>query len=223
MANDEHLALLRDDVEVWNAWREENPEIKPNLLLANLDEADLRRANLSGANLNEANLSEANLLGANLHEADLDCADLSGVDLREANLTGALLGRADLRRANLGGANLREAFTPIRPGFPTRPNKWSWNRVDGPWDSLAGWDWIDSCRHLWTRCALANPKRSVNPGTWNGHSRPSTRLGRRGSPPDRFGCWRIRWDLGRLARIRERSRHSMRVSLLGPTPARIYT
>jgi hypothetical protein len=29
--------------------------------------------------------------------------------------------------------------------------------------------------------------------------------------------------LGRLAPSRERSRHSMRVSLLSPTPARIYT
>ena len=115
------------------------------------------------------------------------------------------------------------AATPIRPGSPTRPNKWSWNRVNGPWDSLAVLDWIDSCRHLWTRCAFANSKRSVNPGTWNGHSRPRTRLGRRGSPPDRFDCYLIHWDLGRLARIRERSRHSMRVSLLSPTPARIYT
>ena len=115
------------------------------------------------------------------------------------------------------------AATPIRPGSPTRPNKWSWNRVNGPWDSLAVLDWIDSCRHLWTRCAFANSKRSVNPGTWDGRSWRSARLGRPGSPPDRFDCWRIRWDLGRLARIRERSRHSMRVSLLGPTPARIYT
>ena len=117
----------------------------------------------------------------------------------------------------------RSAATPIRPGSPTRPNKWSWNRVNGPWDSLAVLDWIDSCRHLWTRCAFANSKKSVNPGTWDGRSRRSARLGRRRSPPARFDCWRIRCDLGRLARIRGRSRHSMRVSLLNPMPARIYT
>jgi hypothetical protein len=117
----------------------------------------------------------------------------------------------------------RSATTPIRPGSPTRPNNWSWNRVNGPWDSLAVLDWIDSCRHLWTRCAFANSKKSFNPGTWNGRSRRSARLGRCRSPPARFDYWWFHCDLGQLVRIRERSRQSMRASLLSPTTACIYT
>jgi hypothetical protein len=32
MANEEHLALLQQGVEVWNKWRNENFEIKPDLI-----------------------------------------------------------------------------------------------------------------------------------------------------------------------------------------------
>ena len=38
MANDEHVALLKQGVAAWNAWREENPNIHP----------DLRESNISG-------------------------------------------------------------------------------------------------------------------------------------------------------------------------------
>jgi hypothetical protein len=33
VANEEHLAILKQGVEVWNKWREKNPEIKPDLLI----------------------------------------------------------------------------------------------------------------------------------------------------------------------------------------------
>jgi hypothetical protein len=90
MANDEHLAILKQGVTAWNAWRQENFDIP-----------DLSGANLTGANLFEANLSGANLSGANLCEADLQGADLSGADLFEAKLHLARLIHARLRQANL--------------------------------------------------------------------------------------------------------------------------
>ena len=31
MANPEHLEILKQGVDVWNRWREENPEVKPDL------------------------------------------------------------------------------------------------------------------------------------------------------------------------------------------------
>ena len=62
MANDEHVALLKQDVDAWNAWRKANPHICPDLAGANLSGADLSGANLSGANLSEAGLSEADLM-----------------------------------------------------------------------------------------------------------------------------------------------------------------
>jgi hypothetical protein len=33
MANDEHVALLKQGVDAWNVWREENPDIRPDLIL----------------------------------------------------------------------------------------------------------------------------------------------------------------------------------------------
>src|SRR5262245_28344903 len=64
MANDEHVAMLKQGVDAWNGWRDENPDIRP----------DLNEADLSGANLNRANLKGANLKGANLKEARLNLA-----------------------------------------------------------------------------------------------------------------------------------------------------
>ena len=99
MANDEHVAMLKQGVAAWNAWVDENPNVRPNLRHADLSGRDLGRAYLARADLREANLREANL-----HEADL-----VGANLSEANFSGASLGEANLGRANLSGANLRGA------------------------------------------------------------------------------------------------------------------
>jgi uncharacterized protein YjbI with pentapeptide repeats len=104
MANPEHLGLLRQGVEVWNAWRSKEPSIYPDL-----SGADLREANLVKANLGWANLGGANLGGADLREANLVKADLSGANLSGANLVEADFMEANLIKANLGGANLGEA------------------------------------------------------------------------------------------------------------------
>jgi uncharacterized protein YjbI with pentapeptide repeats len=58
MANDEHVAMLKKGVDAWNAWRDENPNIRPDL-----SEANIGGANLEGADLSDANLSTANLGG----------------------------------------------------------------------------------------------------------------------------------------------------------------
>jgi Pentapeptide repeats (8 copies) len=107
-------------VVAWNAWRRENPDIRPDLSNADLRGADLSGANLARANLREAflfraNLGSADLVEANLRDhADLSNADLSGADLREAvlykaNLTGANLTAADLTGADLSLAPLVSA------------------------------------------------------------------------------------------------------------------
>jgi hypothetical protein len=109
MANDEHVALLKQGVGAWNAWRHENPNIRPDLTGADLFEADLFEADLVDASLSEADLTEADLSNANLMGANLMRANLTGADLREANLGVAVLARADLSGANLSGANLSGA------------------------------------------------------------------------------------------------------------------
>ncbi len=89
MANEEHLKILKQGVEAWNEWREENPQRTPGLAGANLYNADLYEADLSKANLNKAALSAADLTEANLIMADLSGASLSVADLSGASLTGA--------------------------------------------------------------------------------------------------------------------------------------
>jgi TIR domain/Pentapeptide repeats (8 copies) len=81
MANEEHLARLKQGVAAWNAWRAENPTIQPDLTGANLTEADL-----TGANLHEADLTEANLTKANLIVARLSGTQLTRANLREAKI-----------------------------------------------------------------------------------------------------------------------------------------
>jgi uncharacterized protein YjbI with pentapeptide repeats len=88
MANDEHVALLKQGVAAWNAWRDENPGTRPDLSEANLREANLSGTNLRGANLREAGLSKANLSGADLSGANLFWACLNHADLTGADLTG---------------------------------------------------------------------------------------------------------------------------------------
>ncbi len=125
MADKQQLQRLIDHrTSGWSHWRNENPDVVPDLSGADLSGADLSEANLfranlggahlSGANLNFANLIVANLSGANLSRANLSGANLSGANLGQANLSrahlsGANLSGANLYRANLSGANLNGA------------------------------------------------------------------------------------------------------------------
>ena len=83
MANQEHLAILQQGVEIWNAWRQKHG----NILQANfIYMPDLVGADLKGKKLAGVNFSRAKLIGA----------DLSGADLTGANLSGAFLTNAPL-------------------------------------------------------------------------------------------------------------------------------
>jgi hypothetical protein len=129
MANPEHLQILKQGVEAWNAWYNQHRPIEPDLTNPTLSIHDVLEANLAEIALNVANLCEAhlvgptltgatligaNLRGANLHRADfimahLDHANLSGATLVQAFLMGAKLADADLTGANLSGADLTGA------------------------------------------------------------------------------------------------------------------
>jgi hypothetical protein len=133
MADEEHLTILKQGVKVWNAWRNTNTSIRPDLIGASLDGTNLSLANFGGAeyslthyaiadggerhlgignyaaaNLYRANLTKANLRGAVFIGAYLGEANLSGADLTTAWLTGANLAGADLTGATLAEAGLFE-------------------------------------------------------------------------------------------------------------------
>ncbi len=121
MANKNQLRILKQGGKVWNAWRHEQlnlrPDlrganllgadlIRPDLALANLSAANLYKAKLYEANLYAANLKGANLRGASLIRANLMSADLRGADLRGADLSETHLSQANLSKAHLSGADL---------------------------------------------------------------------------------------------------------------------
>jgi hypothetical protein len=83
MANRKHQEKLDAGVTSWNKWRDEYPEIKPDLKGAILTNVDLTGANLSNVSLRGADLSRADLSKVDLRNADLKQADLSGATLAD--------------------------------------------------------------------------------------------------------------------------------------------
>ena len=136
MANEDHVARLKQDTTAWNRWRGENESVIPDLRYADLSGANLARADLSLADLRQADLradmSDANLFSANLTLADLDRADLSDANLSGANLShldldGTVLNRAvfretilaDMDLTNVIGLDTCEHFGPSSIDFRT--------------------------------------------------------------------------------------------------------
>lgn len=140
MANEEHLAILKQGVKVWNEWMNEKiptgiditeallREIElgfPDLSGADLQGmelagSDFRGTNFSKANCQEINLVKADLRYANFEQANLSCANLIGASLEQTNLTKSELQNADISmanirfstfiRANLSGAKFFRVF-----------------------------------------------------------------------------------------------------------------
>lgn len=135
MANPEHLEILKQGVEVWNKWRDENPLIEPDLSryhnrigklqgvnFSNTDlvrsylnratfrNADLRNANFNLADISEVNFKRANLSGANLRGTMLRMTKFDYAELNETDLSYADLTATDFSHAILAGANMSEAI-----------------------------------------------------------------------------------------------------------------
>jgi hypothetical protein len=116
MANLDHLQILKQGVEAWNAWRRQHSDIIPDLCTINfrgadlagvmLDRVDLRGAILDGANLRGADFSGANLGSTYLVGADLSKADLVWANLSKANLSGTDLSHAAFDETIFGDTNL---------------------------------------------------------------------------------------------------------------------
>jgi hypothetical protein len=113
MANREHLEILKQGVEVWNAWRKQKMgslEIYIEHLFDEDIAPDLSGVDLSRMSLSDADLSQVIFRDSNLSEVNLHAASLVGADLSGASLHGAQLDFADLALANLNDANLAGAF-----------------------------------------------------------------------------------------------------------------
>src|SRR5262249_50524202 len=113
MANESYVALLKQGTARWNAWRRDNPHVRPDFSGADLRGVNLTPADemgFSGADLRVANFSGADLRGARLLAANFGGADLSRVNLSGAEACVANFSNADLREAVLVGAALTLAY-----------------------------------------------------------------------------------------------------------------
>src|SRR5712675_1684188 len=109
MANEEHLAILKQGVEAWNAWRHKNPRTRPDLDGAKLHQANLSGVILARALMSDSDLTDANLSHANISRTHLGHARLEGADLSLATLHTADIIFAHFTHANLSGADLMSA------------------------------------------------------------------------------------------------------------------
>lgn len=157
MADKIALEKLREGPRAWNAWREQNPNIAPNLRGAiitsgqkqlgpihggpiDLSGVDLSGVDLRNATLIEASLADAFLVGTNLSYArlassDLTGADLTGADLDCADLAGAVLSHTILNDAelqlarNVTQAQINSAVGNDKTRLPASIRRpWHWRR-----------------------------------------------------------------------------------------------
>lgn len=143
MAYKAYLKLLKQCVDVWNAWRKAHRDVRPDLSDAHLAEAHLEGANLAGADrFFRANLEEAIFAGANLAWAVLAGANLAGANLYRtyalyARVVDADIRNGDLREAKLLDANLDGAVLTDAKLWGTLRDGWS---IKGVICERAYWD-----------------------------------------------------------------------------------
>lgn len=124
MANEEHRGIFKLGANAWNKWREENPDIQPDLSTAFLSRVFPGAAFLIGTFLSRAFLGAAHLINAylrwahlwtsprrtDIHWTSLHRTDIHWACLRGARFSGAHLIGARFRRTNLRWADLHGMF-----------------------------------------------------------------------------------------------------------------
>jgi uncharacterized protein YjbI with pentapeptide repeats len=138
MADETHVAILKQGTSVWNKWRVENSAVRPDLSDTDLrglnavwfneryyheqdcinaelavDYEDAERVFVSLGQIWDSNgetLTWDDRLGLNLRHADFTHARLDGADLSWADLEGAVLKDATLDHADLRYASLKDAI-----------------------------------------------------------------------------------------------------------------
>jgi uncharacterized protein YjbI with pentapeptide repeats len=179
MANEEHLKILLQRVEVWNQWRESNPEIKPDFSYADLRRANPGRANLSetdfcgrdfpGKDLSSINLGRVNLRYVNLRYANLRYTDISGVIFNGANFRETDLSGRDVTKTDLSGVDFQNANLQTARFINLNPRMRTWKRRFKPLFTqflknitLTHWvksSHLESARHYWLKLHFSNPYR----------------------------------------------------------------
>lgn len=112
MANQEHVALLKQGIDSWNKWRRENAEIQVDLSSTDLSNLDLSMGNFSPAHVSAPPIDDipiTSYVRLQLPQVDFSLANLQNADFNHANLTGAKLRGAHLSSTNFSHTNLSDA------------------------------------------------------------------------------------------------------------------
>jgi len=115
MANPEHLEILKRGVKEWNAWREANRGIVPDLSGQRIENENLGshialKINTAGTGFDYADAIFPNFDKVNFSNAYLTHINFSGSNLRGANFNGAQVYGADFVNADLRWMNLRGTY-----------------------------------------------------------------------------------------------------------------
>lgn len=103
MANQDHFAILKQGVKVWNDWRRSEPSIVPDLADVDLTENTLNEIDFSKTNLENAIFNNASLNSANFEKANMMWTKLGGTKLKNS-----IFRDTKIQQANFLGADLRE-------------------------------------------------------------------------------------------------------------------
>ena len=111
MADQAHEAMVQQGVAEWNQWRQQCPEIWPDLSGSDFSGKDLTYANFSRCNLSGTDFRTAVLRQADFSRADLRNADISRADISYANFSNALL--VGLRHSGTDRSKADFSGTPL--------------------------------------------------------------------------------------------------------------
>ncbi|MEM8719105.1 MAG: pentapeptide repeat-containing protein [Cyanobacteria bacterium P01_G01_bin.39] len=143
MADKKHLEILRQGVEVWNQWRQDNPDIKPNIYKEQLDFGEynqiqfnstilsftsfrftsFQHTNFDNTRLCNAILNDAELFKASLQNSNLTRLQALGTNFNGANLTGSCIEDWNINsKTNL--QNVQCDYIYLRSSYSEKEGKW---------------------------------------------------------------------------------------------------
>jgi uncharacterized protein YjbI with pentapeptide repeats/DNA-binding XRE family transcriptional regulator len=104
--NKKHLKVFRRGITAWNKWRNNNPDVIPELTGIELNTEDLDGINLSKADLRGVKFENVTLNSSVFENANLEGADLKFVSFLSANLSNANFSNANLKYVKFNSSQL---------------------------------------------------------------------------------------------------------------------